>query len=59
MDIKKGAPLSSQPFVNLKSNTMKNTCAKVQCLFETTKHFIKILTLFNLLNQIYTISLKF
>ena len=44
MDIKKGAPLSSLTFVNLKSNTMKNTGAKVQCLFETTKHLLDYLT---------------
>ena len=58
MDIKKGAPLSSQTFVNLKSNTMKNTGAKVQHVFETTKHFIKFLTHFNLSNKFNTFMFK-
>ena len=37
---KKGSPLRPQYLVNLKSNTMKNTHANIEIIYDTRKFFL-------------------
>ncbi len=37
---KKGSPLRPQYLVNLKSNTMKNTRANIEIIYDTRKFFL-------------------